>query len=184
MKNETKMRPAIKNRILAVLAVLLLGVGILTSCVVFTDFMSHIIYEESTAHLTEIYHQANQTLYNKVSLNWGVMRMWTPYLKRAQSDVDVRSFLAQAKEEYQFTDFFFVSRDGSYITLDGEQGYLDLGRMLSQLVLEQQPIVANSVVPDKPEIMVFAVPTEKAAIRALRTRPLPSPTTTKIWWTP
>ena len=163
MKNETKMRPAIKNRILAVLAVLLLGVGILTSCVVFTDFMSHIIYEESTAHLTEIYHQANQTLYNKVSLNWGVMRMWTPYLESAQSDADVCAFLAQAKEEYQFTDFFFVSRDGSYITLDGEQGYLDLGRMLSQLVLEQQPIVANSVVPDKPEIMVFAVPTEKGS---------------------
>ncbi len=163
MKNETKIRPAIKNRILAVLAVLLLGVGILTSFVVFTDFMSHIIYEESTAHLTEIYHQANQTLYNKVSLNWGVMRMWTPYLEHAQSDADVRSFLAQAKEEYQFTDFFFVSRDGSYITLDGEQGYLDLGRMLSQLVLEQQPIVANSVVPDKPEIMVFAVPTEKGS---------------------
>ena len=163
MKNETKMRPAIKNRILAVLAVLLLGVGILTSCVVFTDFMSHIIYEESTAHLTEIYHQANQTLYNKVSLNWRVMRMWTPYLESAQSDADVCAFLAQAKEEYHFTDFFFVSRDGSYITLDEERGYLDLGRMLSQLVLEQQPIVANSVVPDKPEIMVFAVPTEKGS---------------------
>ena len=163
MKNETTMRPTIKNRILAVLAALLLSVGIWTSFVVFTDFMEHTIYEESTAHLTEIYHQANQTLYNKVSLNWGVMRMWTPYLERAQSDADVRSFLAQAKEEYQFTDFFFVSRDGSYITLDGEQGYLDLGRMLSQLVLEQQPIVANSVVPDKPEIMVFAVPTEKGS---------------------
>ena len=163
MKNETKMRPAIKNRILAVLAVLLLGVSILTSYVVFTDFMSHTIYEESTAHLTEIYHQANQTLYNKVSLNWGVMRMWTPYLESAQSDADVCAFLAQAKEEYHFTDFFFVSRDGSYITLDGERGYLDLGRMLSQLILEQQPIVANSVVPDKPEIMVFAVPTEKGS---------------------
>ena len=163
MKNETKMRPAIKNRILAVLAVLLLGVGILTSCVVFTDFMSHIIYEESTAHLTEIYHQANQTLYNKVSLNWGVMRMWTPYLESAQSDADVCSFLAQAKGEYHFTDFFFVSRDGSYVALDGERGYLDLGRTLSQLILEQKPIVANSVVPDKPEIMVFAVPTEKGS---------------------
>ena len=163
MKNETTMRPTIKKRILAVLAALLLGIGIWTSFVVFTDFMEHTIYEESTAHLTEIYHQANQTLYNKVSLNWGVMRMWTPYLEHAQSDADVRSFLAQAKEEYQFTDFFFVSRDGSYITLDGEQGYLDLGRMLSQLVLEQQPIVANSVVPDKPEIMVFAVPTEKGS---------------------
>ena len=163
MKNETKMWSTIKNRILAVLAALLLGVGILTSFVVFTDFMEQTIYEESTAHLTEIYHQANQTLYNKVSFNWGVMRMWTPYLERAQSDADVCAFLAQAKEEYQFTDFFFVSRDGSYITLDGEQGYLDLGRTLSQLILEQQPIVANSVVPDKPEIMVFAVPTAKGS---------------------
>ena len=157
------MWSTIKNRILAVLAALLLGVGILTSFVVFTDFMEQTIYEESTAHLTEIYHQANQTLYNKVSFNWGVMRMWTPYLERSQSDADVCSFLAQAKEEYQFTDFFFVSRDGSYITLDGEQGYLDLGRTLSQLILEQQPIVANSVVPDKPEIMVFAVPTAKGS---------------------
>ena len=163
MKNETKMWSTIKNRILAVIAALLLGVGILTSFVVFTDFMEQTIYEESTAHLTEIYHQANQTLYNKVSFNWGVMRMWTPYLERSQSDADVCAFLAQAKEEYQFTDFFFVSRDGSYITLDGEQGYLDLGRMLSQLILEQLPIVANSVVPDKPEIMVFAVPTAKGS---------------------
>ena len=163
MKKETKMRPAIKSRILAVIAALLLGISILTSFVVFTDFMEHTIYEESTAHLTEIYHQANQTLYNKVSFNWGIMRMWTPYLESVQSDADVCSFLAQAKKEYLFTDFFFVSRDGSYITLDGEQGYLDLGRTLSQLILEQQPIVANSVVPDKPEIMVFAVPTAKGS---------------------
>ena len=163
MKNETTMRPTIKNRILAVLAALLLSVGIWTSFVVFTDFMEHTIYEESTAHLTEIYHQANQTLYNKVSLNWGVMRMWAPYLESAQSDADVCSFLAQAKGEYHFTDFFFVSRDGSYVALDGDRGYLDLGRTLSQLILEQQPIVANSVVPDKPEIMVFAVPTEKGS---------------------
>ena len=163
MKNETTMRPTIKKRILAVLAALLLSVGIWTSFVVFTDFMEHTIYEESTAHLTEIYHQANQTLYNKVSLNWGVMRMWAPYLESAQSDADVCSFLARAKGEYHFTDFFFVSRDGSYVALDGERGYLDLGRTLSQLILEQKPIVANSVVPDKPEIMVFAVPTEKGS---------------------
>ena len=88
------------------------------------------------------------------------------------------------KEEYQFTDFFFVSRDGSYITLDGEQGYLDLGRMLSQLILEQQPIVANSVVPDKPEIMVFAVPTAKGSYQGFAYEAIASPTTTKIWWTP
>ena len=163
MKNETTMRHTIKIRILAVIAALLLGIGILRCFFVFTDFMAHTIYEESTAHLTEILHQANQTLYNKVSFNWGVMRMWAPYLERAQSDAEVSSFLTQAKEEYRFTDFFFVSRDSAYITLDDERGYLDLGQTLPQLILEQQPIVANSVVPDKPEIMVFAVPTEKGS---------------------
>ena len=163
MKNETTMRPTIKIRILAVIAALLLGIGILRCFFVFTDFMAHTIYEESTAHLTEILHQANQTLYNKVSFNWGVMRMWAPYLERAQSDAEVSSFLTQAKEEYRFTDFFFVSRDSAYITLDDERGYLDLGQTLPQLILEQQPIVANSVVPDKPEIMVFAVPTAKGS---------------------
>ena len=61
MKNETKMQRSVKSRILAVIAMLLLGISILTSLVVFTDFMEHTIYEESTAHLTEIYHQANQT---------------------------------------------------------------------------------------------------------------------------
>ena len=163
MKNETTMRHTIKIRILAVIAALLLGIGILRCFFVFTDFMAHTIYEESTAHLTEILHQANQTLYNKVSFNWGVMRMWAPYLERAQSDAEVSSFLTQAKEEYRFTDFFFVSRDSAYITLDDERGYLDLGQTLPQLILEQQPIVANSVVPDKPEIMVFAVPTAKGS---------------------
>ena len=163
MKKQTKMRRFVKKRILTVVAALLLSASVLIGGFVFMDFMDRTIYDESTAHLTEILHQANQTLYNKVSFNWGIMRMWAPYLESAQSDADVDSFLAQAKEEYQFTDFFFVSRDGSYIALDGERGYLDLGRTLSQLVLEQQPIVANSVVPDKPEIMVFAVPTEKGS---------------------
>ena len=123
--------------------------------------MNRTIYEESTAHLTEIYHQANQTLNNKVSFNWGIMQMWLPYLEIAQSDAEIRSFLTSAQEEYDFTDFYFISRDGSYITLDGEQGYLELRQMQSQLILEQQPVVANSVVPGKPEIMVFAVPAEK-----------------------
>ena len=163
MKKQTKMRRFVKKRILTVVVALLLSASVLIGGFVFMDFMDCTIYDESTAHLTEILHQANQTLYNKVSFNWGIMRMWAPYLESAQSDADVDSFLAQAKEEYQFTDFFFVSRDGSYIALDGERGYLDLGRTLSQLVLEQQPIVANSVVPDKPEIMVFAVPTEKGS---------------------
>ena len=44
------------------------------------------------------------------------------------------------------------------MTLEGQKGYLDLRNKLEDLILEQTPIVVNSVVPDKPEIMVFATP--------------------------
>lgn len=36
--------------------------------------------------------------------------------------------------------------------------YLDLREKLSDLILDKQDVVVNSVVPDHPEIMVFAVP--------------------------
>ena len=163
MKNQKTARTTIRHRILVAAVVLLCSAATVMGVRAYMVLMNRTIYEESTAHLTEIYHQANQTLNNKVSFNWGIMRMWEPYLEIAPSDADIRSYLALAQEEYDFTDFFFVSRDGSYITLDGEQGYLDLGQMQSQLILEQQPVVANSVVPNNPEIMVFAVPAEKGS---------------------
>ena len=163
MKNQKTARTTIRHRILVAAVVLLCSAATVMGVRAYMVLMNRTIYEESTAHLIEILHQANQTLNNKVSFNWGIMRMWEPYLEVAQSDADIRSYLAFAQEEYDFTDFYFVSRDGSYIALDGEQGYLDLGQMQSQLILEQQPVVANSVMPNNPEIMVFAVPAEKGS---------------------
>lgn len=163
MKNQKKARTTIRHRVFVAAVVLLCSAATVMGVRAYMVLMNRTIYDESTAHLTEIYHQANQTLNNKVSFNWGIMRMWEPYLEIAQSDADIRSYLSLAQEEYDFTDFYFVSRDGSYITLNGEQGYLDLGQMQSQLILDQQPVVANSVVPGKPEIMVFAVPAEKGS---------------------
>ena len=161
MKSRAKVQPSIKQRLFVTVMVLLLVAGMVTGGYTYMAFMNRTIYEESTAHLTEIFHQANQTLNNKVSFNWGAMRMWEPCLEAAQNDDEIRSYLALAQEEYDFTDFFFVSRDGSYITVDGKQGFLDLGQMQSRMILDQQPVVANSVVPNKPELMVFAVPAEK-----------------------
>ena len=161
MKNQKKARTTIRHRVLVAAVVLVCSVVTVMGVRGYMVLMNRTIYEESTAHLTEIYHQANQTLNNKVSFNWGIMQMWLPYLEIAQSESEIRSFIASAQEEYDFTDFYFVSRDGSYITVDGGLGHLDLGQMQSQLILDQQPVVANSVVPNRPEIMVFAVPAEK-----------------------
>ena len=152
-----------KKRLVALLLTLGLAVGVVCAGFTYFGFVSQTIYEESTAHLAEIFHQANQTLYNLVSVNWSSMRMWAPYLETAESEKDIETYVNQAREERKFTDFYFISRNGNYLTLEGEKGYLNLGGQLSALMLEDQPVVANSVVPDQPEIMVFAVPTEQGS---------------------
>ena len=115
-----------KKRLLVLLLVILLTAGVISAGFVYFGFVSQTIYEESTAHLSEIFHQANQTLYNLVSVNWSRMRMWAPYLEKTQSETDIIAYVNQAREESNFTDFYFISRDGDYITLEGKRGYLDL----------------------------------------------------------
>ena len=154
-----------KKRLFILLLVVLLTTGTVSAGFAYFGFVSQTIYEESTAHLSEIFHQANQTLYNLVSVNWSRMRMWVPYLEKTESETDIIAYVNQAREEINFTDFYFISRNGDYITLEGKRGYLDLRTQLSLLILEQQPVVVNSVVPDKPEIMVFAVPTRQGTYR-------------------
>ena len=75
------------------LAVLLITVFCIAGMVLgirsYYDFVSNTIYSESTAHLTEILHQANLNLYNLVSDKWNQMEMWTPYLESADSEADI-----------------------------------------------------------------------------------------------
>ena len=154
-----------KKRCIALLLVLVLVAGVIWAGSAYFDFVAQTIFDESTAHLTEIFHQANQQLYNLVSDNWSRMRMWAPYIEKTQSDEEIVAYVNQAREESNFTNFYFISRDGKYITLSEDRGYLDLREQLPTLILDDQPIVVNSVVPDKPEIMVFAIPTERGSFR-------------------
>ena len=154
-----------KKRWIALLLVLVLAAGVIWAGSAYFDFVAQTIFDESTAHLTEIFHQANQQLYNLVSVNWSRMRMWAPYIEKTQSAEEIVAYVNQAREESNFTNFYFISRDGKYITLSEDRGYLDLREQLPTLILDDQPIVVNSVVPDKPEIMVFAIPTERGSFR-------------------
>lgn len=154
-----------KKRLITLLLIIGVAGGVAIAGSNFFDFVSQTIYDESTNHLVEIFHQANQTLYNMVSVNWSRMRMWAPYLEIVEKEADIVSYVNQAREESNFTDFYFISRDGNYITLEGKKGYLDLREKLSDLILESQPVVVNSVVPDQPEIMVFAIPSGKGCYK-------------------
>ncbi|MDD6805213.1 MAG: ATP-binding protein [Clostridiales bacterium] len=148
-----------RKRIMTIMLLVFLALGLVKAGLLYSDFVSQTIYDESTGHLVEIFHQANQTLNSLVSVNWSRMRMWAPYLEGTTDEKEVEEYLYQAREESNFTDFYFISRNGNYLSLEGKSGYLDLREKLWALILDRQPIVASSVVPDQPEIMVFAIPT-------------------------
>ena len=80
-----------KKRWIAALLVIALAAGLAWAGTAYFGFVSKTIYEESTDHLVEIFHQANQTLYNMVSVNWSRMRMWEPYLETAKNEEDSHS---------------------------------------------------------------------------------------------
>ena len=67
--------------------------------------------------------------------------MWAPFLEKAESDGEIADYVYLAREESNFTDFYFISRNGEYLALSGDRGYLDLRDQLPTLVLENQPIV-------------------------------------------
>ena len=82
-----------KKRLIALLLALAAIAGMLGAGAAYFSFVSRTIYEESTAHLTEIFHQANQTLYNLVSVNWSRMRMWEPYLSSTRDETEITAYV-------------------------------------------------------------------------------------------
>ena len=149
-----------RNRLIAIIAVIALSVGLVAVGIRYSRFVFRTIYMESTVHLKEIYHQANQSLHNMVGRKWGAMHMWVPYLRDAATEEQIEDYIAQVSEEVRATDFYFVSREGGYLTAGGETGYLDMKENLPVLMLEHQDVVVTSVVPGQPQIIVFAVPSE------------------------
>ena len=154
-----------KKRIAAILLALLLIAGLCGAGFTYYAFSTKMIYRESTEHLHEIFGQAKHTLYNLVTENWNRIYMWTPYIATAHTDDEIESYVEQARQNCHFTSFYFISRDGNYMTQNGESGRLSFRDSLRLLIDEKQSIVVNSVVPDAPEIMVFAIPTAEGTYR-------------------
>ena len=154
-----------KKRLAIFFAAIALVLGVSAASIKYYNFISQTIYTESIAHLSEICSRTNRSLHSLVGRNWSTMRMWVPYFNSVKDEGEIETFIEKAKEEVGYTDFYFISREGNYQTINGKKGYLDLKDSLSSLILQKEDVVINSVVPNKPEIMVFAVPSEKGVFK-------------------
>lgn len=148
----------IKSRLAAAAAVLLVVVALVIAGIQYSKFVTQTIYEESTAHLVEVLHQSNKMLNETVNKNMTYLHIWSSSLQHLSDEREIRKFIETARQETGFTEFYFLSPEGNYMTVSGETGYLGLQGDLEENISQGNDIVMSAVLPGKPQMLVFACP--------------------------
>lgn len=151
-----------KKRILYIVLACVLVLSVISVvCINYSSFVSQTIYDESVSHLSEIFHQSNSSLNKLVTLTRKSMHLCAEYLKDISDENEIDDYLSRAQAEMDFTDFYFISREGNFLTKSEEKGYFDLKDEMSKVFIGGDDVVLNSVVPGKPQMMVFVSPAAK-----------------------
>ena len=58
--------------------------------------------------------------------NLTYLHMWGEYLKSTSGESEIRDYIEKAQEDAGFLNFYFLSADGNYKMVTGENGYLGL----------------------------------------------------------
>ncbi len=122
--NYRKKKQFMKKRLGVFAAAIVLIIGVSMVGIQYTRFVSKTVYQESTSHLTEIFHQSNKALNELVNKNLTYLHMWSAYLQKASTEKEICDYINKVQEETGFSGFYFLSFDGNYKTITGETGYL------------------------------------------------------------
>ncbi len=128
------------------------------------QFVSRQVYEESASHLTEIYGQVNRTFAGFLEKNWGNLSDWVHHLE-IEDEEGVVTFIEGRREAWKFSEFYFLSEDGSYITVDGTRGRLLLEDAGERLFGEGEKIMDSEVPSSGEGFAVFAIPVPEGIYR-------------------
>ncbi len=154
-----------KRRVAALAAVIVLLLGIAAAGVQYFDFVFQTVYKESTAHLAEVLHQSNNMLNEVVEKNLTYLHMWETTMRHISDEDEIRQFIESVQQETGFSNFYFLSAEGNYMTAAGETGYLGIQDDLEDRITQGGDIVMSAVLPGKPEMLVFACPENQGTYR-------------------
>lgn len=153
------MLKKIKQPILLFLSAVVI---VLSISIPYTRYMTRQVQRESSQHLEELFTQVNRVFQDVVSRTWKYMDGWKEYVLEHCKDGEGRrllgEYISRQKEVWGFHDFYFLDKDGNYLTLSGETGYFDLGDSLFELMNDGRNIVINSTLSTGSPVFLFAVP--------------------------
>ena len=156
--NYRKKKQFMKKRLGVFAAAIVLIIGVSMVGIQYTRFVSKTVYQESTSHLTEIFHQSNKALNELVNKNLTYLHIWSAYLQKASTEKEICDYINKVQEETGFSGFYFLSFDGNYKTITGETGYLGLQGNLEDKITKKNDIIMNAALPGKSQMLVFACP--------------------------
>ena len=136
------------------------GIAAVWISIVYFNFISQRIYEDSTGHLSEIYGQVNRAFGSFVEKNWGLLDSWGDSLVLAEEKGGsaAADFIAGEQDYWGFSEFYFLSGDERCMTLSGLASGMALGGSWDSLIRQREPVMAGETLPDGREVTVFAVP--------------------------
>jgi len=148
-----------------VAALLVLFALIGGSCARYVLFVSQMVYQESTSHLSELVHQSDDMLNQLFSRNRMILHLWGGLLEIASSEEQIRSGMDKMRKEIDCAALYFLASDGSCMTQDGEKSSLGSQTGLGTHLSDGEDVVVNAALPGKPQMLVFVCPEAKGTYR-------------------
>ncbi|MGN1066460.1 MAG: cache domain-containing protein, partial [Candidatus Fimimonas sp.] len=159
-----------KPRILLAIPAVVLVLSVLIVGHFYFKSINQTIFDESSAHLSEIYKQTNNSFGTLMDNTWRALHSWAPYLSETEDDAKKLQYVENLQQESKFTEFYFINGNGKYLTVEGKSGYIDLKDKLDALVVDGEDVAIYSVLAGKPEIVLFAVPAQGSYSVTAQTR--------------
>lgn len=130
----------------------------------YTAKIENQLFDASSNSIEDTYAEAVLVFDELTTSRWKYLSQTSLYLKTInEGDEEALStYVSQLQQLHSFTGFYLLNDSGSYITADGQTGYIDLGDALFSLVDEHENIVTDGSLPGKENMFFYAVPAETA----------------------
>lgn len=140
------------------------AIGIAFIGIKYYKYTSNSIYDDTASHLNEIYSQVNRSFGSFAERNRAILYGWEKTLVFSDDEekINIANFIAEEQENWNFSDFYFISENKTAMTLNGDISDVDFGSAWELLMNEKKNIMAGHKLADGREVTVFAVPAEHA----------------------
>ena len=129
----------------------------------YSNYSQEQIHKESKRHLQEICTQINEKITTITTNNWLILQEWNELISRlVKEDPDtLKGFINENQQKRQFSEFYFLSGNGYYMTVDEKKGYVNLGQGAQELMNERKNMVFEAILPTGEKTLIFAIPVEE-----------------------